>query len=373
MSLKILHIVYSLEPGGMENGIVNMVSRLSNEDLQFEICCLGEAGRMASRLPDGCSLHVLGKSAGFDRQLPDKLRRLIGEVRPDLLHTHNLGPLIYTALAKILGAQGQIFHGEHASLTQNDLSLRKRLQRKLLYRFCTALHTVGVSMSQQLEALKLTSCPVLTLQNGVDTQRFTPSPDQAARRGELGLPQNARMAGIFGRFGPYKRHDLLLDSFARIGDEFPGLHLLVAGGGGEREPDVLARIRSHPLASRIHTVGYLSDPVSHYQSLDLLLIPSDNEGLSNCALEAMSCAVPVLSNRNCGSDELITDGQDGIVRAMDTPEALADALVEVMGSDGPGLRALGAHAREKIIGGFSLNSMEDAYRNAYQSIASRRG
>ena len=101
------------------------------------------------------------------------------------------------------------------------------------------------------------------------------------------------------------------------------LHLLVAGGGGELEDDIAFVAQKHSHGHRIHALGFLEDPLSCYQCLDLLVIPSANEGLSNCALEAMSCEVPVLSNLNCGSEELITDGQDGIVREINSPDALA--------------------------------------------------
>ncbi len=369
MSLKILHVVQSLEPGGMENGIVNMVSRLSGEELSFEICCLAQAGRMAQRLPEACPLHVLDKRPSFDRSLPGKLKKLVRTMRPDVLHTHNLGPLIYTVLARFGGMPGRILHGEHASLTQADLVFRKRLQRKVLYRFCTQIHTVGRAMTRQLDGLRFAPRPVITLQNGVDTGRFVPCPDKPALRRELlGLSGDVRLAGIFGRFGPYKRHAQLLEAFAEVAGKFPDLHLLVAGGGGELEQDVLARIRSHPFSLRIHPVGFLPDPLRHYQCLDLLVIPSANEGLSNGALEAMACGVPVLSNRNCGAEELITDGQDGVVREMSSTGELARHLARLLGPDGHDLQQLGTRARHKIVEQFSLDGMADAYRNAYRAV-----
>ena len=76
MALKVLHIVQSLEPGGMENGIINMVNLLSGDELSFDVCCMTEAGRMAKRLPQGCQLHVLGKSSGLDWSLPRKLKEV---------------------------------------------------------------------------------------------------------------------------------------------------------------------------------------------------------------------------------------------------------------------------------------------------------
>jgi glycosyltransferase involved in cell wall biosynthesis len=370
MSLKVLHLVYSLAPGGMENGIVNMSTILPGEKISIEICCLERSGRMASRLPENCQLHVLGKKPGFDRRLPGLLRDKIYEVRPDIIHTHNLGPLIYAALARFLGASVPILHGEHASLTTTDLSFRKRMQRKLLYRLCKKIHTVGYSMTRQLDELKLSPMPVLTLQNGVDTHLFKPSVDKAQLRKELlNLPKGFVIVGVFGRFGPYKRHEFLLDAFARAGEKLPDLHLLVVGGGGDRERMVLDKIESHPFRSRIHAVGYKTDPVPYYQCLDLLLLPSENEGLSNCALEAMACGVPVLTNQNCGSEDLILHGVDGFVRPLVSPGDLVDSLTDIFAKDVLALEDISIMARKKMESDFSLDSMANNYRKAYFNFA----
>jgi glycosyltransferase involved in cell wall biosynthesis len=370
MSLKVLHLVYSLAPGGMENGIVNMSTMLPGEKISLEVCCLDRPGRMASRLPGNCRLHVLGKNPGFDRRLPGLLRDKICEIRPDIIHTHNLGPLIYAALARFLGASVPILHGEHASLTTTDLSFRKRLQRKLLYRLCAKIHTVGYSMTRQLDELKLSKMPVLTLQNGVDTRLFKPCMDKGQVRKELlDLPKGFFIIGVFGRFGPYKRHEFLLDAFARAGEKLPDLHLLVVGDGGDRERMVLNKIQCHPFRSRIHAVGYKTDPVPYYQCLDLLLLPSENEGLSNCALEAMACGVPVLTNQNCGSEDLILHGVDGFVRPLVSAGDLVDSLSDIFARGVLALEDISIMARKKMESDFSLNSMANNYRQAYQDLA----
>jgi len=369
MSLKVLHLVYSLAPGGMENGIVNMSNILPGEKISMEVCCLDRAGRMASRLPENCRLHVLGKKPGFDRRLPGLLRDKIGEIRPDIIHTHNLGPLIYAALARFLGAPVPVLHGEHASLTTTDLSFRKRLQRKLLYRLCKKIHTVGYSMTRQLDELKLSKMPVLTLQNGVDTRLFQPGTEKAqVRKQLLDLPKDCVIVGIFGRFGPYKRHEFLLEAFAREGEKLPDLHLLVVGGGGDRERMVLNKIQCHPFRSRIHAVGYKTDPVPYYQCLDLLLLPSENEGLSNCALEAMACGVPVLTNQNCGAEDFILHGVDGFVRPLVSTGDLVESLTDIFARGVLALEDISIMARKKMERDFSLDSMANNYRKAYQDL-----
>src|ERR1044071_5035333 len=96
---KILHVVFSLEPGGLENGIVNVTRLLDPREFEVRVCCLEKRGSFADRLPAGTQITVLEKRPGFSWRAVVKLMCVIWQYQPDVVHTHNLGPLIYAALA----------------------------------------------------------------------------------------------------------------------------------------------------------------------------------------------------------------------------------------------------------------------------------
>ena len=367
--MKILHVVFSLEPGGMENGLVNVARGLDAREFQIHVCCLEQRGRFAERLPQPENVSVLAKCSGFSTRTALALRREIARIRPDLIHSHNLGPLIYSGLATCFGFACPILQGEHAELPPEEQSLRRVLQRRVLYRTCHKVHTVSHALRDQLVMLGFSKEKIAVIVNGVDTLRFMPGYRAAARQG-IGLPVDALVLGIVGRFGQFKRHMLLVEVFEQIAPRFPNAHLLVVGGGGPEEQHIEARARQSAAAGRIHFAGFQNDTRPYYQAMNLLVAPSVNEGLSNAVLEAMACGVPVLANRACGSTEAIDNGINGYIADLDSVENLREYLRLAL-SDPLHLTELGASARRKMTTSFSIDQMVAGYEQIYRQIADK--
>lgn len=366
--IKVLHVVTSLDSGGMENGVINVANSLDSEDFEIHVACLEREGVMAPRLQSPRQIHVLGKHGGFSVKAVLNLMRLIRRLRPHVLHSHNLGPLIYTGLASLTGTPAAILHGEHSLLTDEECSPRRLRQRRILYRACRRVHTVSEGLRQQLIQMGLPAEKIQTLLNGVDTQRFAPGDRLAARRSIDNLPGGAFVIGIVGRFGPFKRHAALIEAFNHIACKGPEIHLLMVGGGGPEEEKIRAMAQASPAAQRIHFTGFRQDPRPCYHCLDLLVVPSINEGLSNAILEAMSCGVPVLANDTCGNEEIITSGSDGVIADLGTPVLMAGEIERLM-ARGSSLAEIGQRARQTIIKSFSIRRMVYNYGRLYREMA----
>jgi glycosyltransferase involved in cell wall biosynthesis len=128
---------------------------------------------------------------------------------------------------------------------------------------------------------------------------------------------------------------------------------------------------SHPFADRIHWLGMRADMDACYQAMDLLVSPSEIEGLSNAVLEAMATGVPVLAHEACGNNEVVRNGVNGILRDLRDADALASAIRETVANP-ENLTRLGLAARQHVVDHFSLDSMADAYLRTYQSIVRDR-
>lgn len=102
--------------------------------------------------------------------------------------------------------------------------------------------------------------------------------------------------------------------------------------------------------------------------MDLLVVPSVNEGLSNAVLEAMACGLPVLAHAACGNAEVIAHGADGFVARLDTTADLC-AQLKLAVRDPQALQTCGANARRKIAEHFSLENMVAGYVALYREIA----
>ena len=365
-TIRVLHVVFSLEPGGMENGIVNVANALPEEEFEIHVACLERRGAFVDRLKHPERVTVLGKPPGFSFAASKSLRREIARIRPHLVHSHNLGPLIYSAISTSGGFQVPILQGEHAELTKTELTPKRLWQRRLFYRCCKAVHSVSHGMHAQLKDLGFGSPKLRVIVNGVDTNRFAPSEKVAAKRA-AGIPENALVFGIVGRFGPFKRHRLLVEAFENAADLNPNLYLLVVGGGGPEESNVRDQVNASRHASRITLTGFQQDPRPFYHAMDLLVVPSVNEGLSNAVLEALACGIPVLAHQACGNAEVVRHRKDGFLANLSTAESLTQELINVCNHSDI-LPALGVSARERAISQFSLNGMVNEYRNLYKEI-----
>ena len=368
--ITILHVVDSLEPGGMENGVVNVARLLDPEEFQLRVCCLRSAGEFAARLPGHVTVHALDKRPGFSVGTAFRLARVMAKIKPDILHTHNLGPLIYGSLAKAFGQWPPILHGEHGVLDDEELTPRRMRQRRWLYHGCRRVHTVSESLRQHLVDLGFPATKIEAVVNGVDTQRFAPG-DRAAVRRQLGIAVDGLWIGMIGRFTPFKRHALLLDAFAVLARRMNNVRLVIVGGGGAEQENVNRQARASDATARIHLAGFQNDPAPFYQAMDLLVFPSVNEGLSNAVLEAMATGVPVLCHNACGNAEVITPGEDGLIASLGSVEELVAQLEQALSAP-TNLTLMGKKARAKVATKFSLAAMAEHYARLYRELAFSR-
>jgi glycosyltransferase involved in cell wall biosynthesis len=338
----ILHVVFSLEPGGMENGLVNVARRLDSHVFAVHVCCLERAGEFLRRLPPAIGVTVLGKGGGMSLATVTKLRGLLEELQPSIIHTHNLGPLFYAVLANRLGPRAPLLHGEHGMLTPRERCGWRYWLRRILYRQCTAVHTVSEMLRQYYQDHGFHHPRMTAILNGVDSDYFVPADRQAARQA-LALPAEAFVLGMMGSFQRRKRHLEVVQAFQTVAAEYPNAHLLLVGARGS-ESETVAR------------------PI--YHAMDLLIVASENEGLSNAALEAMACGVPVLAGEACGNAEIITAGQDGWLARLDSPQAIAQALRHALAHPQE-CAGFGQKARETVLQKFRVQHMAEQYAQLY--------
>lgn len=360
---RVLHVVTSLEQGGMENGVCNLSIGLQGRGFQTHIACIEKSGVFAKRLPDSIQVITLGKRNGFSPSVIWSLHILIRSFRPALVHTHNLGPLIYSSIATFGGKICPILHGEHSQLAHWEKTSYRLMQRRFLYRACRSVHTVSSAQIPEIESLIHSRVKLSAIPNGVDTDHYRPSLTKDFRI-KYGIPLDALALGLVGRFGPFKGHEKLLAAFELMACDVPNLHLIFIGAGGSEEQRVKTLASCSPYQKRIHFIGYLSDPASGYCALDLLLIPSTNEGMSNAAIEAMSCGIAVIANINCGNEQIISNGTNGIIADLSTPFLIRSQLDTFLNSPEL-LNTIRANARSAVISRFSMAKMLSEYSNLY--------
>jgi glycosyltransferase involved in cell wall biosynthesis len=367
--IKVAHLIFSLEPGGLENGVVNISNRLDRVEFKTDIICLDRIGSFSGRLLPDVDVACLSRERGFSFSTVARLARQLRKIRPDVIHTHNLGPLIYAVLARGLSLRvAPILHGEHCDLQEDEKQPRRIRQRRVLYRFCRRIHGVSAGLKDHLIGMGFPSDKISAIVNGVDSDRFYPAVDRSQAKKAVGLESGAQVIGMVGRFIARKRHLLMLDAFVEIANDNADSVLLLLGDSGEAKEEILSAIQSHPFRDRILWVGHQDDPAPWYRAMDLLVMPSSSEGLSNALLEAMASGVPSIAHPVCGAAEVIDDGVNGILREIETPEELS-AVVSGLLADPDRLSNLARQARETAEDKFSINRMVASYASLYREVA----
>lgn len=206
--------------------------------------------------------------------------------------------------------------------------------------------------------------------SGVDTDRFAPGRDRAAAKTRLGLESGTVVIGTVGRLEPRKGTDTLLDAFAALRSEHSDVALVVVGEGPLRL-ELAARAERLGIASRVRFLGDRPDVDEVLAALDLFVLPSRTEGMSNALLEAMAMALPVVATAVGGTPEVITDGRSGLLVPADDPPAMAASIGFVLADPARG-RGLGAAARAVVEERYGARSMVRRLEGIYAAVAGDR-
>jgi N-acetyl-alpha-D-glucosaminyl L-malate synthase BshA len=216
---------------------------------------------------------------------------------------------------------------------------------------------------ETLELFRL-DLPIRRIHNFVDTEIYAPRTAGPCRE-DLGLPRDEHLLVHISNFREVKRIPDLMLIFERILELVPA-HLLLVGEGPE-----LARAfgyaRDRGFTDRVHAFGKITNPACFLAMSDVLLLPSSAESFGLVALEALSCATPVVASRVGGLVEVVRSGVDGYLEAVGDVEAMAARTIELLGD--PARRsAFGRAGRKNAIASFSRPKIVDEYEAYYRQI-----
>jgi sugar transferase (PEP-CTERM/EpsH1 system associated) len=377
MQTHICHLVYRLDYGGLENGLVNLINTLPADRYRHSIVCLAGYSDFRNRLREGVDVIDCPKRPGQDFGLYVRLWRLLRKLKPDVMHTRNLSTLEGQVPALIAGVPVRI-HGEHGH-DVHDLDNRKRRYRLMRQAFAP-LVTQFVTVSRLLERYLLHDIGVARRKvericNGVNATRFSPASD-AARDVLAEAPFDAAgrlVIGTIGRMQPVKDQLTLARAFALLIEGRPELRTrlaLVMVGDGPLRAEAEGILTGAGVADLAWLPGTRGDTPELLRSFDVFVLPSLAEGISNTILEAMASGLPVVATNVGGNPELVADGATGRLVPRDDPAALAAALESYV-DDPARLHHHGAAARARVEAELSLARMVEQYDALYTRLTAR--
>jgi glycosyltransferase involved in cell wall biosynthesis len=374
--IRILFVIGTLDVGGAETQLVELITRLDRGRFDPVLCCLATTGPLIQRLLSaGVRVHILGfrgfrNGGSWLGMLPHvvstlwRFFRIMRSERPSIVH----GVLFW---AYVLGA----FAGRAAGVpvviaSRRSLGLFKADKPHYLWleRRANRLTDLFIANSEAvrrdtLQRERIDPARVLVVHNGVDFSRFG---QRTAPSDSTDLGTRPRVI-VVSNLIHYKGHEFFLRAWARVVERFPEATALLVGEGVMRSSlDSMARELG--IAASVKFLGRRTDVANLLAAADLYVHPSLQEGYSNAVLEAMAMARPVVATSVGGNTEAIADGETGLLVPPGDPSALTIAMLRLL-EDPPYARELGRRAAVVVRERLDIGSVVHAYEDIYSRLA----
>ena len=369
----IAHVIFRLDVGGLENGLINLINRIPPERFRHVIICLTDYSEVRSRLERDIPVFALHKRPGNSPTMHWKLWRLLNRLKPDIVHTRNLAALECTVPAFWARVPVRI-HGEHGRDVE-DLDGTSLSRRRLRRIFKPFVHQY-VALSKDLETylrdcIHVPAAKIAQFWNGVDTEIFRPAQGGREPLPVAGFaPSDAFVIGTVGRMQEVKDQVTLARAFVRLARAAPGMERrlrLVMVGNGPLRAQAAAILQEAGLGELAWLPGERDDVARLMRGLDVFVLPSLAEGISNTILEAMASGLPVIATAVGGNPELVHDGHNGTLVPRSDPDALAAAMLQYY-SDPAERQRHGRQGRNTAVQRFSIATMVSSYVDLYDRM-----
>lgn len=364
--ITVMHLMNTGGPGGAETACVNLVRGL-NPARWRAIAVVPEKGWLYEEVRRVGGHPVILDSRtrfGLPRYFV-ALAKVIREENVELIHGHLFGPSYSASLLGLLMKLPVVgtLHGQ-VDLHPNESF--KRIKFGLLNRGASRLVFVSESLRRFFLGTGLLRSEITAvIPNGVDATRFDQECDRSFRSA-LGASDDDFLVGAVGNVRPAKRYDVLLRAAALLKARSDNYRFVVVGDTDSELGISLLSLREElGLTDCVSFAGYMRDVRPALNAFDVYAITSQSEGFSISTVEAMAAGLPVVATRCGGPEEIIDDGQTGILVDNESPEAVAAAIENLRIND-RWRGELGDAARIVVRRRFTLEAHLHAYEEVYE-------
>jgi glycosyltransferase involved in cell wall biosynthesis len=363
----VMQVVLSLNPGGTERLVIDIVQRLHGR-VRGVVCCLDEPGAWANEVTAiGIPVFSLGRAPGFQPSLARAIARLARTEGVALLHCHQYSPFVYGRLAALIDRKLRVVFTEHGRLSDAGPSTKRRVANAFLGRGSgIRLYAVSRELRSHLVAEGLPPSRVGVIYNGIDVHAAPRDSERRAARAALNVGDSTLVVGTAARLDPVKDLGTLVEAFDSFRRARPDALLAIFGDGPQSDA-LKQRVERLGLGEQVRFLGYRSDVRQLLVGVDVYVNTSLSEGVSLTILEAMAAGLPVIATRVGGTPEVVLDGDTGVLVPPRSSERVADALLS-LGADKTRRHAMGTAGRRRAEEKFTLDRMVAEYVEVYDDL-----
>ena len=362
--IRLFLMINTFETGGSERQFTVLAQNLTPPQFKTHLGCINRRGPLAGSFGDVPQFRLGGSLFGWKSlRARFALGRHLRSRHVQVAHAFDFyANLTLIPAAKL--ARVPVVIGSHRQLGDLMTPAQFRAQTAA-FRWCDAVVCNSQAAADRLAAAGVPSERLAVIGNALPTAAFEPAPPALPRR-----PGTLRVGMVARMNHRYKNHSGFLRIAVQIHERMPDVEFLLAGDGPLR-PELERQAAALGLGGRAIFLGDRRDIPAVLASLDVAVLTSDSESLSNVILEAMAARLPVVAYNVGGNAELVDD-QRGALVAAGNENSFADAIHCLLSS--ADLREQqGNSARQFVEENFSLDRVLRRYEDLYTTLLEKKG
>lgn len=360
--MRVLHIESGKHFYGGALQVVLLMRGLKAEGIENVLAC--PVGSAIATEALGCAQVVTMPMGGdLDVGLTRRLRKLIRQVRPDVIQLHSRrGSDIWGGLAARL-------EGIPVVLCRRVDNPEAPWAVRLKYRLYDEVIAISEGIRQVLLSEGLAPSKVHCVLDAVDTHQYLPDTSHMAWfRQAFAIADDEQTIGMVAQFIPRKGHATLLTALPQVIAAHPKVKVLLFGQGPQRDAIQQQVLADPVLSQHVRLPGFSKELHKVLPCLDILAHPAHMEGLGVSLLQAAACGVPIVAGRAGGIPEVVDDPNTGFLFTPGDHEALARHLIQLLASSDL-RRRMGQAGRQRVEALFSVGTMVAGTLAVYRKIA----
>jgi glycosyltransferase involved in cell wall biosynthesis len=376
-------LISSLERGGAERQVINLVRHIDRRKFTPTVCSLSKVVPLAEGLPDAkTELVVVEKRSRYDWSTIRRVAAVMRQRRTAVVHAFHFDAEMVARLAARRAGVPVVIASERNSDYRRPW-IQRLGQRLTLSRVDLMIANSESGKRFTMRTLGLPAERIRVIRSAVDIERFRPV-DATALRLSLRIDRDAPVVGMVATFKRQKNHGAFLRMARAVAERFPAARFVCVGaplrdnlqGADAYHREVMRLAEETGLGDRLLFLGNRDDMPEVYSLFHVKVLPSSREGTPNVLLEAMACGVPVVATDVADNSYLVPDGEVGFIVPVDDVAALTERVCRLLGDDA-GRARIAARAREKAERELSTAHMiertQAVYEEALRSWHARRG
>ena len=331
--IRILHVAQAA--GGVDRYIRMLLKYLDKEKFENILICSQDFHEEDYKgLVDYFDQVEMTRAIGSnDLKAIKSVRTLIKKYNPDIVYAHSSKAGAIARVADI-GLKNHCVYNPHGWAFNMRCSAKKKAVytaiEKIAAPFCDKI--ICISDAEKQSAIDKKICKENKLQvifNGVDVDAYKAGAHGVVKRADLGIPDDAFVAGMVGRVSPQKAPDVFIRMAKLMNDKIPNAYFIIVGNG-MLENEIREYAEAQGFSDRLHITGWVDNPMSYVELFDVGCLLSRWEGFGLALPEYMMAGKPIVATRVDAIPNIIKDGENGLLVNVDDYQMACDKVLMIL-------------------------------------------